>query len=82
MQTLKALNITRRKIEIGAYQLSIGYAQRGNQTLNFGPCGSMQECVFPPGMMPALRDQRINDLLNDPRNHYKDLDQVLLPELQ
>jgi hypothetical protein len=41
----------------------------------------MDECKFTPGMMPALRDQRINQLLDDPRNHYTGLDTALYPEL-
>ncbi len=31
-------------------------------------------------MMPAMRDQLIQDMLNDPKNGYKDLDTVLYPE--
>ena len=80
MDAVRALNITGRQSEIRAYQLSIGYAQRGNQTLNFGACGLMQECKFPPGMMPALRDQRINDLL-DTQYDPRDLNSVILPGL-
>lgn len=72
-----ALNITHRQTETRAYLVSIGYAQRGNQTLNFGPCGMTKECKFPPGMMPALRDQQIQDLLN---SQYKNLDTRLWPE--
>ena len=72
-----ALNIKLRDSERRAYRLSISYAQRGNQTLNFGPCGITKECKFPPGMMPALRDQQIDDLLN---SQYKNLDTVLFPE--
>ncbi len=72
-----ALNITLRQSEITAYQVSIGLAQQGNKTTNFGACGLMQECKFAPGMMPALRDQRINDLLN---SQYTGLDGVLFPE--
>ena len=75
------LNITNRQSEIGAYLLSIGYALRDNRVVNFGPCGQMEECKFSPGMMPALRDHRINELLDDPRNEYTDLDQVLFPTL-
>jgi hypothetical protein len=75
-----SLNLTLRQSEIRAYELSIQYAQRGNKTLNFGPCGLMSECKFPPGMMPAQRDQRINDLLDDPRNHYDHLGDFLFPE--
>jgi RHS repeat-associated protein len=77
-----SLNITLRQSEIKAYQQSIQYAQRGNVTLNFGPCGLMDECKFPPSMGPAQRDQRINELLDDPRNHYDHLDHVLFPEFQ
>ena len=80
MQALKILNITGRESEIRAYQLSIGYAQRGNQTLNFGPRGLMQECKFPPGMMSAERDRLINDLL-DSQYDKKDLNSVLFPGL-
>ncbi len=79
MDLAKALNITLGESEVRAYLLSIGYAQRGNTTLNFGPCGLMQECKFPPGMMPALRDQRIQDLLN---SQYTGLDTVLFPEFK
>jgi len=32
-------------------------------------------------MMPAVRDQKIIDLLTDPRNPYTGLDRVLYPEL-
>ena len=78
----QSLNITLRQSEIRAYTLSIGYAQRGNQTLNFGPCGVMGECKFPPGMMPAQRDSRIIDLLNDSRNNYKNPNSVLFPWLK
>jgi RHS repeat-associated protein len=77
-----ALNLTLRESEIKAYQLSIQHAQRGNLTLNFGPCGLMDECKFPPAMMPAMRDQRINELLDDPRNHYDNLDNFLYPEFK
>jgi RHS repeat-associated protein len=77
----QSLNITLRASEIRAYLVSIGYAQRGNKTLNFGPCGVMGECKFPPGMMPALRDQRINDLLNT-QYDSKMLDRLLYPELK
>jgi RHS repeat-associated protein len=77
----QSLNITLRASEIRAYLVSIGYAQRGNKTLNFGPCGVMGECKFPPGMMPALRDQRINDLLNT-QYDSKMLDKLLYPELK
>jgi RHS repeat-associated protein len=77
MENAKALNITLRQSEIRAYELSIGYALRGNKPQDFGPCGLMQECKFTPGMMPAMRDQLINDLLN---SQYKDLDKVLFPE--
>jgi RHS repeat-associated protein len=77
----RSLNITGRQSEIRAYQLSIGIAQRGNQTLDYGPCGVMSECKFPPGMMPALRDQRINDLL-DKNYDKKDLDSLLYPQFQ
>ena len=80
IDAVRALNITGRQSEIRAYQLSIGYAQRGNQTLNFGACGLMQECKFPPGMMPALMDQRINDLLGT-QYSQKNLDQLLFPGL-
>ncbi|MBS1786920.1 MAG: RHS repeat protein [Acidobacteria bacterium] len=79
MDKANALNITLRESEIRAYKLSISYAQRGNQTLNFGPCGLMQECKFPPAMMPALRDQRIDDLLN---SQYTNLNTVIFPELK
>ena len=72
-----ALNITHRQTETRAYLVSIGYAQQGNKTLNFGPCGMTKECKFPPGMMPALRDQQIQDLLN---SQYKNLDTRLWPE--
>jgi len=77
----QSLNITLRASEIRAYLVSIGYAQRGNKTLNFGPCGVMGECKFPPGMMPALRDQRINNLLNT-QCDSKMLDKLLYPELK
>jgi RHS repeat-associated protein len=74
------LNITHRATETRAYQLSIGISLSGNDPLNYGPCGVQRECKFTPGMMPALRDQLIQDLLNDPRQGYKDLDSVLYPE--
>jgi hypothetical protein len=77
MDNAKALNITLRKSEIRAYELSIGYALRGNKPQDFGPCGVMQECKFTPDVMPALRDQLIDDLLN---SQYKNLDQVIFPE--
>jgi RHS repeat-associated protein len=79
MDKANPLNITLRQSEIRAYKLSISYAQRGNQTLNFGPCGMTKECKFPPSMMPALRDQQIDDLL---RSQYKNLDTVIYPELK
>jgi len=41
----------------------------------------MKECVFPPGMMPAQRDQQINELL-DYQYDKKDLNSSLFPELQ
>jgi hypothetical protein len=80
MDRAKVLNITLRQSEISTYELSIGYALRGNTSQNFGPCGLMQECKFSPGMMPAKRDQLINDLLD---SQYRDahLDHVLYPEL-
>lgn len=76
-----ALNITLRQSEIRAYQLSIGLALAGNKTQNFGACGLTKECKFTPSMMPAMRDQLINDLLN---TQYKNepLDHVLFPEFQ
>ena len=76
-----ALKITLRQSEIRAYQLSIGMALSGNKTQNFGACGLMTECKFSPGMMPAMRDQLINNLLD---TQYKDvpLDHVLYPEFQ
>ena len=79
MDKADALNITLQDSERRAYKLSISYAQRGNVTRNFGPCGMTKECKFPPGMMPALRDQQIDDLL---RSQYKNLDTVLFPELK
>ncbi len=61
--------------EVRAYQLSVRYALSGNSSLNFGPCGGVgEECKFYPGMMPAVRDQKIIDLLLDPRNKYTGLD--------
>ncbi len=77
MSNAYPLNITLRQSEVRAYLPSIGYAQRGNVTQNFGSCGVMQECKFPPCMMPAMRDQRINDLLD---SQYTNLDRVLFPE--
>jgi RHS repeat-associated protein len=77
----QSLNITHRETEIRAYQLSVRYALSGNQSLNFGPCGVMDECKFTPGMLPAVRDQRISQLLDDPRNRYTGLNTVLYPEL-
>ncbi len=76
-----ALHITLRQSEIRAYQLSIGLALAGNKTQNFGACGLMTECKFTPGMMPAMRDQLINSLLD---TQYKDvnLDSVIFPEFQ
>ena len=79
MTKADALNITLRDSERRAYKLSISYAQRGNVTLNFGPCGMTKECKFPPAMMPALRDQQIDDLLN---SQYKGLDNFLFPSLK
>ncbi len=78
----QSLNITHMATEIRAYELSVRYAISGNNSLNFGPCGGVgQECKFSPGMLPAVRDQRILDLLTDPRNHYTGLNTVLYPEL-
>jgi RHS repeat-associated protein len=79
MEKANALNITKRESELRAYKLSISYALRGNGSLNFGRCGLMAECKFSPGMAPALRDQRINDLLD---SQYKNLDTFLYPELK
>jgi len=79
MTKADALNITLRDSERRAYKLSISYAQRGNTTLSFGRCGLTPDCKFPPGMMPALRDQQIDDLLN---SQYKNLDTVLFPSLK
>jgi RHS repeat-associated protein len=76
----QSLNITRRASETTAYGVSIGISLRGNDTVNYGPCGVQRECKFTPGMMPALKGQLIQDLLNDPRNGYTDLDTVLYPE--
>lgn len=76
----QSLNITGRQSEFRAYLTSITYAQRGNLPTRFGPCGMMAECTFPPMMMPAQRAQRINDLLNDPRQRYTGLDEPLYPE--
>jgi len=75
----RSLNITGRQTEIRAYQLSIGLAQRGNETLDYGACGLMAECKFPPTMMPAQLDQRINDLL-DANYDKKNLDSPLYPQ--
>ena len=80
MEAVRALNLTGRQSEVRAYQLSIRYAQRGNTTLNFGPCGLQGECKFPPGMLPALRDQRINDLL-DTQYDPRDLNSLIIPGL-
>ncbi|MCX6620774.1 MAG: hypothetical protein NTY38_06785 [Acidobacteria bacterium] len=78
----QSLNITHMATEVRAYELSVRYALSGNSSLNFGPCGGVGgECKFSPGMMPAVRDQRIIDLLTDPRNHYTGLNTVLYPEL-
>jgi RHS repeat-associated protein len=78
----QSLNITHMATEVRAYELSIQYALSGNGNLNFGPCGGVgQECKFSPGMMPAVRDQKIMDLLADPRNRYTGLNTVLYPEL-
>jgi hypothetical protein len=74
------MNITHRETETRAYSLSIGISLAGNDPLNYGPCGVQKECRFTPGMMPALRDQLIQDLLNDPRNGYGNLTEVLYPE--
>jgi hypothetical protein len=74
------LNITHRETETRAYQLSIGITLAGNDRLNYGPCGVQSECNFKPGIMPALKDQLIQELLNDPKQGYKDLDTVLYPE--
>jgi RHS repeat-associated protein len=78
----QSLNITHMASEIRAYQLSVRYALSGNSSLNFGPCGGPGgECRFSPGMLPAVREQRIIDLLTDPRNKYTGLNTVLYPEL-
>jgi hypothetical protein len=77
----RSLNITGRQSEIRAYQLSIGIANRGNETLNYGPCGLMTECKFPPGMLPSERDSRINDL-SDKNYDPKDLESLRYPQLQ
>ena len=78
----QSLNITHMATELRAYELSVRYALSGNSSLNFGPCGGVgQECKFSPGMMPASRDQKIMDLLTDPRNHYTGLDRAIYPEL-
>jgi RHS repeat-associated protein len=78
----QSLNITHMATEVRAYELSVAYALSGNSRLDFGPCGGMgQECKFSPGMLPALRDQKIMDLLSDPRNHYTGLNTVLYPEM-
>jgi hypothetical protein len=77
----RSLNITGRQSEVRAYQLSIGIAQRGNNTLDYGPCGVMAECKFPPAMMPAQRDERINDLLD--KNYDQDyLNSPLYPQFK
>ncbi|WP_228486487.1 RHS repeat-associated core domain-containing protein [Paludibaculum fermentans] len=78
----QSLNITHMATEVRAYELSVRYALSGNSSLNFGPCGGVGgECKFSPGMMPAVRDQKIIDLLTDPRNKYTGLNTVLYPEL-
>ena len=78
----QSLNITHMATEVRAYELSVRYALSGNTSLNFGPCGGVGgECKFSPGMMPAVRDQKIIDLLTDPRNKYTGLNTVLYPEL-
>jgi RHS repeat-associated protein len=78
----QSLNITHMATETRAYELSVRYAQSGNSSLNFGPCGGPgQECRFTPGMMPAQRDQLIQQLLTDPRNNYTGLNTALYPEL-
>ena len=74
-----SLNITGRQSEIKAYQLSIGIAQRGNETMDYGPCGVMSECKFTPGMMPAQMDERINELL-DKNYDQKDLNSSIYPQ--
>jgi len=77
----QSLNITHMATEVRAYNLSIRLASQGNKTTNFGPCGLMTECKFPPAQMPAQRDQLIRDLLTHPGSIYRNLDTVLYPAL-
>jgi hypothetical protein len=77
----QSLNITHMDTGVRAYNLSIRLATQGNQTTNFGPCGPMTECRFPPGQMPAQRDELIRQLLTHPGSIYKNLNTVLYPGL-
>ena len=77
----RSLNITGRESEIRAYNLSIGIAQRGNETLKYGSCGLMTECSFPPTLMPSLKEERINALL-DANYDKKQLESELYPQFQ
>jgi hypothetical protein len=74
-----ALNITKRETEVRAYHISVGYALRGNESLNLGHCGK-DPCKFRPGMMGKLKDDMINQLLDDPQNGYTNLEKKLFPE--
>ena len=73
------LNITLRDSERRAYKVSVGYVLRGNGTVNFGPCGVMDECKFKPGMSQTQIDRMIDDLLE---KQYKNLDSVIFPEFK
>ncbi len=75
-----ALNITQRQSEVRAYQLSLRLRNLAGMSNTYS-CGVV-ECDFSRPMPPALRDQMINILIDDPRNGVDNPASPLYPEFE